>query len=65
MRSAQPGLQIGEDTVDMRQHGLRFAAFALHVPVVVEALTGISLIDLLKNLPAVREATKGGSEKQE
>ena len=35
------------------------------LPVVVEALTGISLIDLLKNLPAVREATKGGSEKQE
>jgi flotillin len=35
------------------------------VPVVIEALTGISLIDLLKNLPAVREAAKGGGEKKE
>jgi len=33
------------------------------LPVVIEALTGINLIDLLKNLPAVREATKG--EKKE
>jgi flotillin len=35
------------------------------IPVVIEALTGISLIDLLKNLPAVREAAKGGEEKKE
>ena len=35
------------------------------LPVVIEALTGINLIDLLKNLPAVREAAKGGSEKKE
>ncbi len=35
------------------------------LPVVIEALTGISLIDLLKNLPAVREATKGAPEKKE
>jgi len=33
------------------------------LPVVIEALTGINLIDLLKNLPAVREAAKG--EKKE
>ncbi len=35
------------------------------LPAVIEALTGISLIDLLKNLPAVREASKGGGEKKE
>lgn len=35
------------------------------LPVVIEALTGINMIDLLKNLPAVREAAKGGSEKKE
>lgn len=35
------------------------------LPVVIEALTGISLIDLLKNLPAVKEATKGAPEKKE
>lgn len=35
------------------------------LPAVIEALTGINMIDLLKNLPAVREAAKGGSEKKE
>jgi flotillin len=35
------------------------------LPVVIESLTGISLIDLLKNLPAMREAAKGKEETKE
>lgn len=35
------------------------------VPAVVEALTGISIMDLLRNLPAVRKAAKGSEEKEE
>jgi flotillin len=34
------------------------------IPAVIEALTGISLIDLLKNLPAVKEAVKSDQEKE-
>jgi len=32
------------------------------IPAVIEALTGISMIDLLKNLPAVKNAVKGDQE---
>jgi len=35
------------------------------IPAVVEALTGINLIDLLKNLPAVRDAVQKGSVKND
>jgi len=34
------------------------------IPAVIEALTGISLIDLLKNLPAVKEAVNNKPEKE-
>jgi flotillin len=34
------------------------------IPAVIEALTGISMIDLLKNLPAVKESLKNSQEKE-
>ncbi len=34
------------------------------IPAVIEALTGISLIDLLKNLPAIRDSMKTPPEKE-
>jgi flotillin len=35
------------------------------IPAVIEALTGISLIDLLKNLPAVKNAAKDDQQKEQ